>query len=103
LPTEVSAIASTMWICFGHAGHLVGSGKFRMDHQLVRKGLRNGMLASCALALMAAAGAPWLMHVFTRDPAVIAMAQTLLWISFALETGASPTSSSSARCAPPAT
>jgi Na+-driven multidrug efflux pump len=75
------------WACEIMVGHLVGSGRFRMAHQLVRKGLRNGMLASGALALMAAAGAPWLMRVFTRDPAVIEMAQTLLWISFALETG----------------
>jgi Na+-driven multidrug efflux pump len=43
--------------------------------------------ASGALALAAAIGAPWLMRGFTQDAAVIAAAQTLLWISFALETG----------------
>lgn len=75
------------WACEIMVGHLVGSGRFRMAHQLVRKGLRNGMLASGTLALLAAAGAPWLMRAFTQDPAVIEMAQTLLWISFALETG----------------
>jgi Na+-driven multidrug efflux pump len=37
--------------------------------------------------LLAALCAPWLMRIFTRDPAVIEAAQTLLWISFALETG----------------
>jgi hypothetical protein len=42
---------------------------------------------SGALALLAAAGAPWLMRAFTHDPAVIEAAQTLLWISLALETG----------------
>jgi Na+-driven multidrug efflux pump len=68
-------------------GHLVGSGKFRTAHQLVRKSLRNGLLASGAMALAVAASAPWLMRAFTRDPAVIQAAQTLLWISFALETG----------------
>jgi Na+-driven multidrug efflux pump len=75
------------WACEIMVGHLVGSGEFTTAHALVRKGLRNGVLASGALALLAAAIAPWLMRAFTRDPAVIEMAQTLLWISFALETG----------------
>ena len=75
------------WACEIMVGHLVGSGEFDTAHRLVRKGLRNGMFASGALALLAAAGAPWLMRGFTQDPAVIAAAQTLLWISFALETG----------------
>jgi Na+-driven multidrug efflux pump len=68
-------------------GHLVGSGEFRAAHLLVRKAFRNGLLASGAMALAAAASAPWLMRIFTRDAAVIEAAQTLLWISFALETG----------------
>ncbi len=75
------------WACEIMVGHLVGSGKFRAAHLLVRKGLRNGLLASGAMALAAAISAPWLMRIFTRDPAVIEAAQTLLWISFALETG----------------
>jgi putative MATE family efflux protein len=75
------------WACEIMVGHLVGAGEFRTAHALVRKGLRNGLLASGAMALAAALGAPWLMRVFTRDPAVIEMAQTLLWISLALETG----------------
>jgi putative MATE family efflux protein len=75
------------WACEIMVGHLIGAGEFRTAHQLVRKGLRNGLLASGALALIAAAAAPWLMRAFTRDPAIIEMAQTLLWISFALETG----------------
>jgi Na+-driven multidrug efflux pump len=68
-------------------GHLVGSGQFATAHRLVRKAFRNGLLASGTMALVAAVGAPWLMRVFTRDPAVIDAAQTLLWISLALETG----------------
>jgi putative MATE family efflux protein len=75
------------WACEIMVGHLIGSGEFRTAHQLVRKGLRNGLLASGTMALIVAAGAPWLMRVFTRDPEVIRAAQTLLWISFALETG----------------
>jgi len=68
-------------------GHLVGSGEFATAHRLVRKAFRNGLLASGTMALIAAIGAPWLMRIFTRDPAVIEAAQTLLWISLALETG----------------
>ncbi len=75
------------WACEIMVGHLVGSGKFRAAHLLVRKGLRNGLLASGAMALVAAISAPWLMRIFTRDPAVIHAAQVLLWMSFALETG----------------
>jgi Na+-driven multidrug efflux pump len=75
------------WACEIMVGHLIGSGEFRAAHQLVRKSLRNGIAASGALALVAAACAQWIMPLFTRDPAVIEAAQTLLWISFALETG----------------
>ncbi|PXW95471.1 Na+-driven multidrug efflux pump [Sphaerotilus hippei] len=75
------------WACEIMVGHLIGAGEFRTAHRLVRKGLRNGLLASGSLALVAAAAAPWLMQAFTRDPGVIAAAQTLLWLSFALETG----------------
>jgi putative MATE family efflux protein len=75
------------WACEIMVGHLVGSGKFRAAHLLVRKGWRNGIVASGAMALVAAACAPWIMRAFTRDPTVIHAAQTLLWISFALETG----------------
>lgn len=68
-------------------GRLTGAGDFRGAHQLVRKGIRNGMLASVGLALAAAVAAPWLMRVFTQDAQVVAAAQWLLWISLALEAG----------------
>lgn len=68
-------------------GQLVGGRHLREADRLVRKALRNGMLASGALALLAALSAPWLMSVFTRDAQVIAMAGTLLWICVALEVG----------------
>jgi putative MATE family efflux protein len=75
------------WACEIMVGHLIGAGEFRTAHQLVRKGWRNGVLASGSLALVAALCAPWIMRIFTRDPQIIHAAQTLLWISFALETG----------------
>ena len=75
------------WACEIMVGRLIGAGHFRLAHELVRKGVRNGLLASGSMALAAALAAPWLMRVFTKDPAVIGAAQTLLWIALALETG----------------
>ena len=40
-------------------GRLVGGGEFRSAHALVRKSVRNGLIASGGLALLAAAFAPW--------------------------------------------
>ncbi|MCW5662578.1 MAG: MATE family efflux transporter [Piscinibacter sp.] len=68
-------------------GRLVGAGELRQADALVRKGVRNGLLASGGFALLVALGAPWLMRGFTRDPVIIEAAQTLLWLSLALETG----------------
>lgn len=68
-------------------GRLVGAGELRQADALVRKGVRNGLLASGGFALLVALGAPWLMRGFTRDPVIIHAAQTLLWLSLALETG----------------
>jgi Na+-driven multidrug efflux pump len=71
----------------GVVGRLVGAGQFNQAHTLVRKGLRNGIMASGGMAVLAALASPWLMHVFTKDPQVIQAAHTLLWIAVALETG----------------
>jgi len=68
-------------------GRLVGGGDLRQADVLVRKGVRNGLLASGGFALLVALAAPWLLRGFTHDPAVIAAAQTLLWLSILLETG----------------
>ena len=75
------------WACEIMVGRLVGAGNFRQAHELVRKGVRNGLLASGTMALIVALSAHWLMRMFTKDPAVIDAAQTLLWIALALETG----------------
>jgi putative MATE family efflux protein len=75
------------WACEIMVGRLVGGGQFNQAHSLVRKGLRNGILASGGMALLAALASPWLMRVFTKDPHVIQAAHTLLWIAVALETG----------------
>ena len=75
------------WACEIMVGRLVGAGQFTQAHMLVRKGLRNGIMASGGMALMAALASPWLMRVFTKDVHVIEAAHTLLWIAVALETG----------------
>ena len=75
------------WACEIMVGRLIGAGQFRQAHDLVRKGVRNGQMASGTLAIVAALAAPWLMRIFTKDPQVIHAAQTLLWIAVALETG----------------
>jgi len=75
------------WACEIMVGRLVGSGQFRASDLMVRKGVRNGLLASGSLAFCTALAAPWLMRAFTRDPAIIHAAQILLWMSVLLEAG----------------
>lgn len=75
------------WACEIMVGRLVGGGDLQAANRLVRKGVRNGLIASGGLALCVALTAPWLMRAFTRDPAVIHDAQVLLWLSLLLETG----------------
>ncbi len=75
------------WACEIMVGRLVGAGQLREAHAMVRKGVRNGLLVSGGLALLAALAAPWLMQLFTRDPVIIEAAQQLLWLSVALELG----------------
>jgi putative MATE family efflux protein len=75
------------WACEIMVGRLIGAGRFRQAHELILKGVRNGVLASGSVAVMVALAAPWLMRIFTRDPQVIHAAQTLLWIAVVLEMG----------------
>lgn len=75
------------WACEIMVGRLVGAGRLREADRMVKKGVRNGMLASGSLVLVAALAAPWIMRAFTKDPAIIEAAQTLLWMSVALELG----------------
>ncbi len=75
------------WACEIMVGRLVGAGKLKQADAMVRKGVRNGMLASGSLALIAAISAPWIMRAFTTDTDIISAAQTLLWLSVFLELG----------------
>jgi Na+-driven multidrug efflux pump len=75
------------WACEIMVGRLTGAGQLRAASALVRKGVRNGLLASGGLALLMALGAPWLLRLFTTEPEVLRAAQALLWLSLLLETG----------------
>ncbi|WP_077033011.1 MATE family efflux transporter [Pelomonas sp. KK5] len=68
-------------------GRMIGAGRLKEADRLVRKSVRNGVLASGSLALACALAAPWLLRAFTKDPAIIHAAQLLLWLSVLLETG----------------
>jgi Na+-driven multidrug efflux pump len=68
-------------------GHMVGSGRMRQAHRLLRKSLLLGLVVSLVIALMAASTAPWTLRLFTHDPRIIASATTLLWITVLLEPG----------------
>ena len=54
---------------------------------MVRRSLFTGWVVSAVVAVSAAATAPWTLRLFTRDPAIIHLATTLLWITVALEPG----------------
>ena len=65
------------WACEIIVGRLIGAGRLvRRAH--CDQGVRNGLVASGSIAVVAAFAAPWLMRVFTKDPAVIEAAQVLL-------------------------
>ena len=68
-------------------GHLIGAGRFKQAHGVVRRGLARGLLLSVCVATVAAILSPWLMRIFTTDMQIIAMATVLLWWTVLLEPG----------------
>ena len=66
-------------------GRLVGAGQLTHTDELVRKAVRNGLVASGLLSLAAAIASPALLRLFTQDQDIIRTAQILLWMSIALE------------------
>lgn len=68
-------------------GHLVGAGRLHEAHHLVRRSLARGLAVSLAAALCAALAGPWLLRLFTHDPAILAAGAGLLWWSVVLEPG----------------
>ena len=68
-------------------GHCIGAGRLREAHAVVRRGLWRGLAVSTLLATAAAFAGPWFLGWFTKDPAILAAGQVLLWWSIALESG----------------
>lgn len=68
-------------------GHLVGAGRLRQAHQLVRRALARGLAVSVAVAVLAALAGGMLLRAFTADAQIIAAATTLLWWTVLLEPG----------------
>jgi len=68
-------------------GRLVGARRLHDAHRLVRRSLALGLCTSTGFALLAALSSGWFLRFYTRDPEIIATAQTLLWITVLLEPG----------------
>jgi putative MATE family efflux protein len=68
-------------------GHAVGAGRLHEAHRLVRRGLARGLVIAVLVAASIALAGPWVMRLFTSDPAIIAAAVTLLWWTVLVEPG----------------
>ncbi len=68
-------------------GRLIGAGRLHQAHRLVKRALAGGLAASVGVATLAALAGPWLLGLFTQDPAVVAAGATLLWWTVLLEPG----------------
>ncbi len=68
-------------------GHLVGAGRLRDAHALVRRALALGLVISVVTTTCVALAGPWLLRAFTRDPQIVAAGATLLWWTVLLEPG----------------
>jgi putative MATE family efflux protein len=68
-------------------GHLIGAGRLRQAHVLVRHALARGLVVSVLVATGMALSAPWTLRIFTSDPEIISAATTLLWWTVLLEPG----------------
>ena len=68
-------------------GHLIGAGRFEEAYFELMKNLRTSLFLAIGAISLVAAFAPWLLGVFTSDPAVIAGGTLLLRMSLLLEPG----------------
>jgi Na+-driven multidrug efflux pump len=68
-------------------GHLIGAGELRRAHGLVRRALARGIAVALLVALLFALAGPWLLRLFTQDPAIIHQGTLLLWCCLLLEPG----------------
>ncbi len=68
-------------------GHMIGAGDLHKANRMVRRSLVLGLGVSFIIAVTVAATSSWSLRLFTQDPAIIAKAGTLLWITVLLEPG----------------
>jgi Na+-driven multidrug efflux pump len=68
-------------------GHLIGAGRLRHAHGLVRSSLARGLLTSGGISAAMALAGPWLLGWFTHDADIVREGALLLWIMVALEVG----------------
>lgn len=68
-------------------GHLVGAGRLHDAFQLVRRSLARGLVVAMGVTVLIALAGPWLMRVFTDEPAVLGAAIALLWWNLLVEPG----------------
>ncbi|CAN7559797.1 MULTISPECIES: MATE family efflux transporter [Duganella] len=68
-------------------GYLIGAGRLREAHGVVRRALARGLVVCVLIAACAALLGRWLLGWFTQDQEIIAAGATLLWITVLLEPG----------------
>jgi Na+-driven multidrug efflux pump len=68
-------------------GRMIGAGHFRHAYHFANRSLALGMLLSGLTALIAAMFGQSLLQIFTKDPEIIALGMTLMWIGVIVEPG----------------
>ncbi|MYN45838.1 MATE family efflux transporter [Pseudoduganella sp. FT93W] len=68
-------------------GYLIGAGRLREAHQLVKRTLLRGALVALLIAALAALAARPLLGWFSSDPAILSGGTILLWLTVLLEPG----------------
>lgn len=68
-------------------GLMIGAGQFEEAYRGLLRSVRLGMCCALGGALVLALGAPWILHAFTNDPAIIATGVLLLRIGLVIEPG----------------
>jgi Na+-driven multidrug efflux pump len=66
-------------------GRLVGAGRFEDAYTECMRSLRIGLIVTMGVAAVFAALAPWILGLFTEDPAIIATGTLLLRMGLLLE------------------
>lgn len=68
-------------------GYLIGAGRLREAHGVVRRALGRGLIVCVLIAAAAALAGRWLLGWFTQDQEIVNLGITLLWITVVLEPG----------------